>query len=159
MKQQIHPKVTRTNPAVLVCCACVWFCVLRWVKIDLSCAGDSQHVPCNSWSGVWRWTNREAHAEGRPGVPQVQGQEKLMAQGRSTPICSKIAHLELHVFIPSCKFVVTAVRSYAQAPHGLFAEFAQWSNDNCNWFQLTERPTHQHQKALCKYLLANVVYM
>jgi len=45
------------------------------------CAGDSQHIPCHSRAGVRWWTNREAHAEGRTGVPQVQGQEEFMAQG------------------------------------------------------------------------------
>lgn len=45
------------------------------------CAGDSQHMPCHSRTGVRWWTNREAHAEGRAGIPQVQGQEEFMAQG------------------------------------------------------------------------------
>lgn len=45
-------------------------------------------MPCNSWSGIWRWANREANAKGRAGVPQIQGQEKLMAQGLSSPCTS-----------------------------------------------------------------------
>ena len=49
------------------------------------CAGDSQHMPCHSWTGVRWWTNREAHAEGRARIPQVQGEEELMAQGTGTP--------------------------------------------------------------------------
>ena len=44
-------------------------------------AGDPKHMPCNSRTGVWWWANREAHAEGRPCLPQVQGQEDLMAKG------------------------------------------------------------------------------
>ncbi len=58
------------------------------------CAGDSQHMPCHSRAGVRWWTNREANAEGRAGVPQVQGQEEFMAQGlcllRSTHFLSHV---------------------------------------------------------------------
>ena len=45
-------------------------------------ADHSQHMPCHSGPGLWWWQDREANAEGWQGVPQVQGQEEFMAQGK-----------------------------------------------------------------------------
>ena len=38
-------------------------------------------MSCHSWTGVRWWQDREANAEGRQSLPQIQGQEEFMAQG------------------------------------------------------------------------------
>ena len=59
----------------------LFFCEL-YAQDHVCIADHSQHMPCHSGPGLWWWQDREANAEGWQGVPQVQGQEEFMAQGK-----------------------------------------------------------------------------
>jgi len=52
------------------------------VECKNPCVGDPQHMPRHDRPGGRRWKDREAHAEGWKCIPQVQGQEEQLAQGR-----------------------------------------------------------------------------
>ncbi len=56
-------------------------CLAELLTAEAVCAGDPQHMPRHDWPGGRRWQDREAHAEGRQCLPQVQGQEEQLAQG------------------------------------------------------------------------------
>ena len=56
-------------------------------------ADCAQHMQSDGGTSCWRWADREAPAEGRELVPQVQGQEEQLAQG--TPLALDILILSL----------------------------------------------------------------
>ena len=76
-------------------------------------AGDPQHMPRHDWPGGRGRQDREAHAEGRQCLPQVQGQEEQLAQGARLcpqcplPGCSIVCSLILPVEAPSVSRALT----------------------------------------------------
>ena len=61
----------------------VGLCRSSCKKIDLTLPFTGYPIcqPCHRWHRGRRWTYRQAHLEGRPCLPQIQGEEELLAQG------------------------------------------------------------------------------
>ena len=74
----------RTGPLYsIITHAAACKCPAELLIAEDGCAGDPQHMPRHDWPGGRWWQDREAHAEGRQCLPQVQGQEEQLAQGMS----------------------------------------------------------------------------